>query len=1426
MGAKELIMRNAIVLALVMVLTAAALAENSGNPNPTPGILTNVLFQDFENPSSWNGSNPPTGWTVADSGQGDGIWNIYDWYKYSAWGGGTARVSGGTQDLYNDDWLISPAVDFNTAAACTLFFRHYYDDYLSQAADSALVLLSNDNGASWGDTVRVYAGADYGSDTVPDSEYFNISSFASGHSQVKVAFQYVKRQAVVTGSWRIDDVKLRADGSSLLSQNFDSSWGPNGDNPPANWAILDVHVAKWDDNDWHQANLTDWGNAAAVTWSPIEQQSEYLISPAMDFSDGAKKIKLSLKQWYYHELYNQTDKGYILGSIDGGTSWPETLAFYNHASHGSQTSPAYDTINIASWANYQANVKIGFKFVGTNNGKWYVDSVAVERIDSFDDDVKVDSILAPTDITIEGYWWPVTAVVQNAGVNTHSFNVVCQIYDSTGAMVYANTQLVSALNSLERRHVNFDLWQAGEPNVHTIKCFTILSGDQDNSNDTLITTTQTYHHVGQGGPIEGWSYKDNITGGGPYFSWVDIKSQGTPISFSDPDNGNSGMIDMGMNFYYFGQTFSRISVSTDGWLSFLDSTGVDNTQSEIPDADGPAAMIALLWTDLHLRTGNIYYYHDVPTNRFIVQYDSVEYASIPGSDIGMEIIFNGNNNGITMQYSYFRVGSETGVTVGLENQTQDLGLPYDNNGEIGQTPLQGLAITFTYLPPHDVSAISIEQPTMIIHGGSTYDIVAKILNSGANTENFEVTATDNYGYSNTQSITNLLSLDSAIVTFPNWEISNSCSSYTLTVYCNLGEDLDRSNDTTRVSLMASKPSNLSFIHDDGVIYGGIYTYDTTDVVANKIVNDYENANVSAVFYKFVNEDEFPNRPVPDSFIASIFIDNDDNGIPDDTPILTRHVATSKTGWTLWNIGCDTILYIDCKDIWVSWSIIDSARFCTIGQDRTADYPLTKWVREHGLWHPYSNSYGDFMIRAFVQADTSTGPRIALGNSILVGGAQPQGVDTVSTYLENSGIGCNLDYQVNIDQVVQGSLAKQDLNLPITPDPNRQIEIVNIHDSQAGHQPPGPPRITGLGGPDNFGYTWIDSDSPGGPIFDWIDISATGTEVTWDHGNNDNGYTEPIPLGMTFNYYGANFDSVVISTNGWITFTRPPDDVYAFNLNDIIPFPGELRNFLAVEWDDLMGGAGGHCYYYHDQGANSFIISWVNWSHNPGGIDPHSFQIIIDGTRGSILYQYAGNFTQTELTVGIENADGTDGLQVTYNHAYLHNGLALLFQLPIFWLTTDLAAGSLPAGDQIPFDIVMNARNLPSGTYNGSINIHSNDVTQPSAVINVQFQIEGVCSYVPGDVNSSGAATGLDVVFMVSYLKGGPPPHEECAQCQALGPGMIYPQGDVNGSCSFTGLDVSYFVSFLKGVWPSLHYCEHCPPGGRVLNIRTEDSSSK
>lgn len=69
-------------------------------------------------------------------------------------------------------------------------------------------------------------------------------------------------------------------------------------------------------------------------------------------------------------------------------------------------------------------------------------------------------------------------------------------------------------------------------------------------------------------------------------------------------------------------------------------------------------------------------------------------------------------------------------------------------------------------------------------------------------------------------------------------------------------------------------------------------------------------------------------------------------------------------------------------------------------------------------------------------------------------------------------------------------------------------------------------------------------------------------------------------------------------------------------------------------------------------------------------------------------------------------------------------------------------------------------------------------------------IDFVYQSLPGDANGSGEINGIDVVFLVNYLKGmGPAPSPLLS-------------GDANGDCQANGLDVSYLVNYLKGFGPA------------------------
>jgi len=264
--------------------------------------------------------------------------------------------------------------------------------------------------------------------------------------------------------------------------------------------------------------------------------------------------------------------------------------------------------------------------------------------------------------------------------------------------------------------------------------------------------------------------------------------------------------------------------------------------------------------------------------------------------------------------------------------------------------------------------------------------------------------------------------------------------------------------------------------------------------------------------------------------------------------------------------------------------------------------------------------------------------------------------------------------------------------------------------------PGRSPLLGSGGPDAYGYSWVDSDEFGGPVYDWVEISGLGTALSL----SDDALSADLPMGITFKYYDDQFTTVKVCSNGFLTFTSLED---TYN-NDPIPTADEPNNLIAPYWDDLNPASGGTVYYYADTANARFIVQWDGVVHY-GTSDPQTFQVILHEDK-TILFQYAATNGQEESTVGIENAAGDDGLEVAFNAAYIQDGLAVLFSFeppPEPWLSVTPGSGTVPgltAGTQLQVDF--NATDLPEGTYTGHVTIGSNDPDNAQVVVPVTLVV--------------------------------------------------------------------------------------------------------
>jgi hypothetical protein len=260
---------------------------------------------------------------------------------------------------------------------------------------------------------------------------------------------------------------------------------------------------------------------------------------------------------------------------------------------------------------------------------------------------------------------------------------------------------------------------------------------------------------------------------------------------------------------------------------------------------------------------------------------------------------------------------------------------------------------------------------------------------------------------------------------------------------------------------------------------------------------------------------------------------------------------------------------------------------------------------------------------------------------------------------------------------------------------------------------GSPVISGAGGPDNFGYTWADSNEDSGPSYNWIDITTTGELIT---GFSDDSITGPIDIGFDFPFYGEIQNQIYLTSNGVMSFNEISDDGCC--VGQPVPRDDTLNNIIAWLWYDLHPQSGQ--VYKQNIDANTLVIQFENYGEFSGE-GMFDAQIILQ-KDGQITLQYKefrNNLRKDQASIGIENADGSDGLQISFVTEYLEDQLAI--NITPSWLTTSIQNVSLLPEQSSTFEIQVTAPQAP-GIYNGEIVIKSNDTEEPEIRLPISLEV--------------------------------------------------------------------------------------------------------
>ena len=184
-------------------------------------------------------------------------------------------------------------------------------------------------------------------------------------------------------------------------------------------------------------------------------------------------------------------------------------------------------------------------------------------------------------------------------------------------------------------------------------------------------------------------------------------------------------------------------------------------------------------------------------------------------------------------------------------------------------------------------------------------------------------------------------------------------------------------------------------------------------------------------------------------------------------------------------------------------------------------------------------------------------------------------------------------------------------------------------------------VAATGGPDAFGYRFIDSEELGGPTYNFEDISSTGTRVS---GFSDDNVVGQFNIGFNFEFYGNVYSTLWMSSNCFLFFGDTSQDDGCCS-SEPIPGGGGPNNAIFGWYEDIYPPVGD--VYYETLGTEPnrrFLCQWqaVQLFGNENTI---TLEYKLFEADNSIEIHYQQAVTDDEIyTVGIENADESAGLQ--------------------------------------------------------------------------------------------------------------------------------------------------------------------------------------
>ena len=426
--------------------------------------------------------------------------------------------------------------------------------------------------------------------------------------------------------------------------------------------------------------------------------------------------------WQKFELEQGFDFGYVQAATDtgAGANWVDLMRVTG-------TQATWQEV-FCDLSQFAGSSQVFIRFLLTSDGSvtrdgWYIDDLSIEQ------DVPLEGVvLSVVDISVldnggNGVLDPGESAslamtiadmgnqpatgVQVSITTSDSFltitDSVASIGDipANGGTVTDTAFQIQASPNTPREHV-----------AHIMFTFTDSTGYTKTYDYGLTIGVRTPYDPSGPDSYGYYAYESNDStyGAAPTYNWVEIAPRagghGTPLSLGDDDDAT---VNLPFSFQYYGNTFTSITIGSNGLAAMGNTRATDFSNSGIPDEDGPANMIAPLWDDLNPSSGGqVAYYNDATNHRFIVEWYQVPHYAATGDIETFEIILYDpqyyptptGDGEIVFQYNVDPAQDD--FTTGIENGTETIGMQMYYDGDVDRLSTGiygGKAIKFTTVSP-------------------------------------------------------------------------------------------------------------------------------------------------------------------------------------------------------------------------------------------------------------------------------------------------------------------------------------------------------------------------------------------------------------------------------------------------------------------------------------------------------------------------------------------------------------------------------------------------------------------------------------------------------------------------------------------------------------------------------------------------------